>query len=154
MDLTLKTVFKILWKSLFERAFSLLAGYCLDIGLCGLNIGQEFRTRLLHHSDINAGPCRICSGVHWDISWGFLTVDWYRKGLRLGCCGVPGYVITKVFVICLTINMHSLSKGFSKAPLDEHLSHVGAIQHDLPCKSVEWLLHSTDFCWEVLSKRQ
>ena len=38
-----------------------------------------------------------------------------------------------------------LSKGFWKAPLGEHLSRVGAMQHDLPCESVEWLLHGAGF---------
>ena len=37
-------------------------------------------------------------GFRWDISRGFSTVYWYRKGLCLGCCGVPEYVlvVTKV----------------------------------------------------------
>ena len=51
------------------------------------------------------------------------------------------------FVIYLIKNIHSyLSKVFSEAPLGEHLSHVGAMQHDLPCESVEWLLHGAGFC--------
>ena len=40
----------------------------------------------------------------------------------------------------------SLSKVFSEAPLGEHLCHVGTMQHDLPCKSVEWLLYGAGFC--------
>ena len=39
-----------------------------------------------------------------------------------------------------------LSKVFSEAPLSEHLCHVGTMQHDFPCKSVEWLLHGMRFC--------
>ena len=41
-------------------------------------------------------------GFHWDISRRFSTVHWYRKGLCLGCCGVPGkvLVVTKVCNIC------------------------------------------------------
>ena len=37
-------------------------------------------------------------GFRWDISRGFSTVYWCRKGLCLGCRGVPGYVlvVTKV----------------------------------------------------------
>ena len=100
---------------------------------------------------INAGPCRVWSGVHCDVSWGLLTIDWYRKALRLGCYEVPGYVL----VIYLIKNIHSyLSKVFSEAPLGEHLSHVGARQHDLPCKSVEWLGRGAGFCGVVLLKRQ
>ena len=100
---------------------------------------------------INAEPCRVWSGVHCDVSWGLLTIDWYRKALRLGCYEVPGYVL----VIYLIKNIHSyLSKVFSEAPLGEHLSHVGARQHDLPCKSVEWLGRGAGFCGVVLLKRQ
>ena len=59
------------------------------------------------------------------------------------------------FAIYLIKNIHSyLSQVFPEAPLVEHLSHVGAMQHDLPCESVEWLLHVSGFCLEVLSKRQ
>ena len=71
----------------------LLAGQRLDIGLYGSDIGLEFGTRLWNYSDINAGPCSIWNGVHCDISWGLLTVEWNRRGLCLGCCGVPGYVL-------------------------------------------------------------
>ena len=58
-----------------ERDFSLLAGHFLDIGLYGSDIGLDFRTRLLLHSDINTGPCSVRSRIHNDISWGVLTVD-------------------------------------------------------------------------------
>ena len=111
MNLTLKTEFKTEQQCLLERAFSLLDGHCLDIGLCGLDIALDFRTRLSHYSDINAGPCSVWSGVSL---WLLLK-----------------------FVIYLNKNIRScLSKGFSEAPLGEHLSHVGAMQHDLLCKSV------------------
>ena len=58
-----------------ERAFPLLAGLCLDIGLYGSDIGLEFWKTLRHYSDINVGPCSVWNGVHCDISWGLLTVD-------------------------------------------------------------------------------
>ena len=157
MNLTWKTVFKVVRQCLVEITFSLLAGHCLYIGLYRLDIGLEFWTRLWHYLDINAGPCSVWSRVHWDINRALSTGDWYRKGLCLGCCGVLGYilVITLKFLIYLIKNIHSyLSKVFSEAPLDDNLSHVGAMQHDLPCESVEWLLHGAGFCWEVLLERQ
>ena len=50
------------------------------------------------------------------------------------------------FVMYLIKNVHSyLSTVFLEATLGEHLRHVGAIKHDLPCKSVEWLLHGAVF---------
>ena len=39
-----------------------------------------------------------------------------------------------------------LSKVFSEAPLSEHLSHIGAMLHDLPSESVERLLYDVGFC--------
>ena len=156
MDSTWKAVFKIVRHCLVERTFSLLAGHCLYIGLYRLDIGLELWTRLLHYLDISAGPCTVWSGVHCNISWGFSTVNWYCKGLW-GCRGVPEWVlvITLRFVIYLIKNIHFyLSKVFSEAPLGWHLSHVGARQHDLPCESVEWLLHGVGFYWGMLLERQ
>ena len=70
----------------------------------------------------------IARGSVWD-AMGFLDTFWLL--LR--------------FVVYLMKNMHSyLSKVFSEAPLGEHLFQVGAMQHDLPCKSV-WLLCGTGF---------
>ena len=72
----------------------------------------------------------VARGSVWD-AMGFLGTFWLL--LR--------------FVICLIKNIHSyLSKAFLEAPAGEHLSHVGAMQHDLLCKSVEWLLHGAGFC--------
>ena len=47
-----------------------------------------------------------------------------------------------------------LSKCFSEAPFGEHLSHVGARQHDLLCESLEWLLLGVGFYWEMFLERQ
>ena len=65
-------------------------------------------------------------------------------------CGVPGYilVITKV----CSLNEKSLSEVFSEAPLGEHLCHVGTMQHDLPCKSIEWLLYGAGFVERCLRR--
>ena len=66
-----------------------------------------------------------------------------------GCCGVPKQVlaITLRFVIYLINNIHFyVSKVFFRSfSLGYHWSRVGARQHDLPCKSVEWLLHGVGF---------
>ena len=67
-DLTLKMVFEIGRQCQVERDFSLLAGHFLDIGLYRLDIGIQFWTRLLLHSDINTGPCSVRSRIHNDIS--------------------------------------------------------------------------------------
>ena len=113
--------------------------------------------KLWHYLDINTKPCSVWSGVHCDISRGLSTFDWYRKGLCLGCCGIPGYVlvITLRFVLYLIKNIHSyLPKVFLEAPLGDHLSHVDTMQHDLPCESVQWFRHGAGCCWEVPSERQ
>ena len=49
-------------------------------------------------------------------------------------------------VIYLTQNIHSyLSKVFSEVPVGEDLSHIEAMQQDLPSESVEWFLHGASF---------
>ena len=50
-----------MWPCLVERAFSLfsLKEHCLDIELYGSDIGLEFRTKLWHYSDVNAGACSV-----------------------------------------------------------------------------------------------
>ena len=67
---------KLMWPCLVERAFSLfsLKEHCLDIELYESDIGLEFRTKLWHYSDVNAGACSVWNGVHCDISWRFLAV--------------------------------------------------------------------------------
>ena len=150
MDLTLKIIFKIVWQCLVERDFSLLAGDFLDNELYGSDTGLEFRKRLWHYSDINAGSCSVWSVVYCHVS--------YCKGLLLRCSWVPGYILVITwcyYLIYLIKNKYSyLSRVFSEALLVEDLSHVGAMQHDFPCKSFESLVHATGFCWVVILKRQ
>ena len=97
MDLTLKTVPKIVRQCLVERTLSPLAGHCLYIELYGSDIGLEFWTRLWHYLVINAGPCGVLSGVHCDICRGLSTVDtvfgvlwgsWIRFGYYFKVCNI------------------------------------------------------------------
>ena len=75
------------------------------------------------------------TGIARDSIWGAVGCSWIRFGFYL-----------KSVIYLIKIIHFYLSKVFSEAPLSEHLSHVGAMQHDLPCESVEWLLHGADFC--------
>ena len=84
--------------TLVERAFPLLAGLCLDIGLYGSDIGLEFWTTLWHYSDINVDP--VASEMEFTVILveGFWPLTSVARGFRLVHGGVPGYVlgITKV----------------------------------------------------------
>ena len=84
---------------------------------------------------ISVEDFQLLAGFVRDSVWGAVGfLDTFRLLLR--------------FAIYLIKNICSyLSKVFSEAPLGEHL---GIMQHDFPCESVEWLLHGP----EVLSQRQ
>ena len=62
--------------------------------------------------------------------------------LRCSCISLDYY-----FRVCNILDQKYtlLRKVFSEATLVEHLSPVGARQHDLPCESLEWLLHGVGF---------
>ena len=137
--------------------FFVLAEHCLEIWLYGLDIGLEFQTRLWHYWDINGEPCSLWNEIHLILVGGFWPLTSITKGSVWGA--VVGFLDTfwllPKFVIYLIKNIHSyLSKVFLEALFGEHFCHVGAMQHDLPCKSVELLLYAASFCWEVLSKRK